>query len=132
MSQVLTDSLTHAYAKCEKKKPSSMFHPMSIFILQVKTHITFNVHLRNQVPCVYAFLGHGFLGSQHKTPQAFLTPFGLSLSVTFEPVRGFHLRGCLSLLAVPNTSIFFSYYATLRLYWTSSKVPSPPLIHQIW
>ena len=133
MSRVLTDSLTHAYAKREKKtiidvSSNGPFY----FTSQNPLDITSNVHFRNQVPYVYAFVGHGFSGSYHRTLHTIPTLFELSPLVASEPVQGFHLRGCLSLLSIPNTSIFFSCYATVRLYWTSSKVPSPPLIHQIW
>ena len=111
MSRVLTDSLTHAYAKCEKPSfwMTSNVHFKSQFHLFINQNI-FGLYitmiiLYSKFMCL--FMGSGFLVSHHGLgkPKHF---YDLSLLGTMSNHnwRVFHSRGDLSLLA--NTRHMFS------------------------
>ena len=66
--QVLTDSLTHAYAKCENRHLcfiNDHFSKTKTFCFITKTHFIY------QIPCFYTFVGQGFRVSYRRTPHAF-------------------------------------------------------------
>ena len=109
MSRVLIDSLTHAYAKCENCHLSSIndnFSKTKAFCFTIKIHWTNSDY---QVPCV--FMGSEFLGSHHRLRKLFntITNFHRLIHMSNQQYRVFHPKGYLSLLAIPNTSIFFQF-----------------------
>ena len=79
ITRVLTDSLTHANAKCEKTvigvSPNDSFLQTKIFLfLKLKTHWKIlQCPLISSNPCVYTFVGHGFSSSHHRMPYVFST-----------------------------------------------------------
>ena len=131
MSGVLTNSLTHAYAKCENS--SLVFNPMTIFS-KTKSFCFINQNPLDIPPmsiaCVYAFVGHRFSVSHRSSSHVFQHFYGLSLTgIMYNGnYRFFHSKGYLSLLVIPNTHIFFTCHETVRLRWTWSKVSSSPPI----
>ena len=111
MSRVLTDSLTHAYAKCENRHLCSINDHFS----KTKAFCFINQNplgnLRYQLVFTkfrVFFVGSEFPGSHHRlrTPSDTFTNFHRWIHMSNREYRVFHPRGYLSLLAIPNTGIF--------------------------
>ena len=108
MSRVLTNSLTHAHAKCENRHLCSIndhFSKTKVFFFYKSKSIgqTPISTCFYQVPCV--FVGSEFSGSHHRlrTPSNTFTNFHRWIHMSNQEHRVFHPRGYLSLLAIPNT-----------------------------
>ena len=111
MSRVLTNSLTHAYAKCENfhlcsindhfSKTKAFLFYKSKSIVQTPIFTCFY-----QVPCV--FVGSVFSGSYRKlrTPFDTFANFHRWIHMSNQEYQVFHPMGYLSLLAILNTYIF--------------------------
>ena len=134
MSQVLTDSLTHAYAKCENchlcsindhffKNKSFLFYK-SKSIGQTPIFTCFY-----QVPCV--FLGSEFMGSHRRLrmPSDTFVNFHRWIHMSNQEYHVFHPREYLSLLVVPNTRIFYFLFLLCDRethFGRCPILPSPP------
>ena len=112
MFRVLTNSLTHAYAKFEKRHLCSINDHFSktkafCFISQNPLDkLRYSLFFFYQVLCV--FVGSEFPGSHCRLCMPFdtFTNFHHWIHMFNQEYRVFHRRGYLSLLTIPNTRIF--------------------------
>ena len=134
MSRVLTDSLTHAYAKCENRHLCSIndhfFQNKSFLFYKSKSIGQSPISTCfYQVPCV--FVGSEFLGSHRRLrmPSNTFANFRRWIYMFNQEYRVFHLRGYLSLLAIPNTCIFHFLFLSCNRethFGLCPILPSPP------
>ena len=110
MSEVLTNSLTHAYAKCENCHLCSIndhFSKTKAFCF-----ISQNPLDKLRYSLVFTksrvFLFSEFLGSHRRLrkPSNNFTNCYHWIHMSNQEYRVFHMKGYLSLLAIPNTRIF--------------------------
>ena len=111
MSRVLTDSLTHAYAKCENRHLCSIndhFFQNKIFLFYKSKSIEQTPIFTSfyQVPCVFVCSKNPGSHRRLRMPSDTFANFHHWIHMSNQEYRVFHLRGYLSLLAIPNTHIF--------------------------
>ena len=134
MSRVLTNSLTHAHAKCENRHLYSIndhFFQNKSFLFYKSKSIgqTLIFTCFYQVPCV--FMGSEFPRSHCRlnTPSDTFVNFHRWIHMSNQEYRIFHPMGYISLLVIPNTRIFHFLFLLCNRdthFGCCPILPSPP------
>ena len=134
MSRALTNSLTHAHAKCENHH----LYSINDHFFQNKSFLFYKSKSIGQTPiftCFYqfpcVFMGSEFSGSHCRlnTPSDTFVNFHRWIHMSNQEYQVFHPMGYISLLAIPNTLIFpFLFLLCNREshFGRCPILPSPP------